>query len=179
MECSDGQLCQIGGALATVGVRWTLLIMRELFLGTRRFDDIVAQTGMSSHLLSTRLKRMQQDGLIERRRYNESPPRYEYWATGKGKELDAILLALRAWGLRWGTSALGAEPAMRMVEKASRDTMDAGWTAPRGSPFTFDQADVTLHEAYVSERSKKSHDFQLAKRRGALALKKKAGTPPA
>jgi len=83
--------------------------MRELFLGTKRFDDIMAQTGMSSHLLSARLKRMEGDLLIERRRYTDCPPRFEYYATTKGKQLDAVLLVLRAWGMRWGTSALGVK----------------------------------------------------------------------
>src|SRR5947209_15441482 len=95
-------LCPIARACSVVGDRWTLLILRELALGTRRFDDLQAQTGMSSHLLSTRLKRLEQDGVIERALYSERPPRYEYERTAKGKELDQVLLLLRAWGLKHG-----------------------------------------------------------------------------
>lgn len=154
-------VCQIAASLAVVGDRWTLLIMRELSMGVNRFDELQAQTGMSSHLLSTRLKRMEKDGLIEQRAYSERPRRNEYLATKKGKELDAVLLALRAWGLRWKLSSLGDEPCIAMHYKATGDTIDADWQIPPGGPpFTFDDIEASLHPAFVEERQAKSAAFQ-------------------
>jgi DNA-binding HxlR family transcriptional regulator len=154
-------VCQISCALSEVGDRWTLLIMLELSMGSRRFDELQAQTGISSHLLSTRLKRMEEDGLIERRQYLERPPRYEYHATAKGKELDAVLLTLRAWGLRWGQSALGSDPSIAMVYKATGEVIDGHWQIPNtGRPFTFDDVEATMHDSYRHEREAKGAVFQ-------------------
>src|SRR5271155_504435 len=83
-------VCEIARALSVVGDRWTLLIMREVGFGMRKFEEIQAYTGISSHLLTTRLKRMEKQGLLQRRRYKTHPARYEYVATPKGKELDAV-----------------------------------------------------------------------------------------
>jgi len=85
-----------------VGDKWTQLIVNELVLGIRKFEEIQANTGMSFHLLSTRLKRMLLQGLITRLPYNRRPVRHEHFATAKGKVLDPVLLALRAWSLLWG-----------------------------------------------------------------------------
>ncbi|CAN5154628.1 hypothetical protein BH10PSE17_BH10PSE17_03640 [soil metagenome] len=93
--------CPIARSLAIIGDRWTLLILRELALGNHRFDSLQARTGMSSHLLSTRLKRLEADAVIERRLYEERPPRYEYHATPKGRELDPLLSLLKTWGRKW------------------------------------------------------------------------------
>ena len=161
-------VCQIACSLAVVGDRWTLLIMRELSMGINRFDELQAQTGMSSHLLSTRLKRMEKDGLIEQRAYSEKPRRHEYLATKKGKELDAVLLALRAWGLRWKLSSLGEEPCIDMHYKATGENMDAAWQIPSGGPpFTFDDIDASLHPAFIEERAAKSAAFQARKKKTA------------
>lgn len=101
-DCVSDTVCPIARALSVVGDRWTLLILRELIMGVRRFDELQAQTGMSSHLLSTRLKRMEQDGIVERRLYSKKPPRYEYLQTAKGKDLDPVILMLRSWGMKHG-----------------------------------------------------------------------------
>lgn len=165
-------VCQISCALSEVGDRWTLLIMLELSMGSRRFDALQAQTGISSHLLSTRLKRMEDDGLIERRLYLERPPRYEYYATPKGKELDAVLLTLRAWGLRWGQSPLGSDPSIAMTYKATGEVIDGHWQIPRGAPFTFDDIEATMHNSYRHEREAKASVFhQKARRKKEAAAK--------
>jgi DNA-binding HxlR family transcriptional regulator len=159
-------VCEIARALAVVGDRWTLLIMREVGFGMRKFEEIQAYTGMSSHLLSTRLKRMEKQGLLQRRRYSTQPARYEYIATPKGKELDAVSLALRAWTLRWGDYAPGAEPAFRMVHKKSGEVIDASWQIPRdGHPFTFDDVGGSMSVAFRAERAARRAAFQAGKRR--------------
>ncbi len=94
-------LCPIARAESIVGDRWTVLVLRELFMGSHRFDEIQAQTGGTPQMVATRLKNMESDGLVERRPYSERPPRYEYHLTPKGKAFFSVVLALRAWGETW------------------------------------------------------------------------------
>ena len=108
-------VCPIARSLAVLGDRWTMLLVREFFLGTRRFDALQAQTGMSSHLVSQRLKRLEQAGIVERRQYQSRPPRYEYRLTEKGLDLHGVVLALRAWGMRWYGLDPASEPAVTLI----------------------------------------------------------------
>jgi DNA-binding HxlR family transcriptional regulator len=158
-------VCPIARSLSVVGDRWTLLILRELAMGSQRFDEIQAQTGMSSFLLSTRLKRLEKDGVIERRLYSERPPRFEYHTTEKGKDLDVVLLMLRAWEMKWGRGA-NEEPAVHMVHKRTKKVIDAAWRpSGTGKPFSFDDVDSTVSPAFAAEREAKRMAF-LAARRG-------------
>lgn len=168
-EVSDS-VCEIARGLSSIGDRWTLLIMRELGFQNHRFDEIQAQTGMSSHLLSSRLKRMEEDGLIVRRRYSEKPIRYEYLATKKGQELDSVLLAVRSWTMRWTRYKRGTEPACNLVHKSTGETLDGLWAAPRsGKPFTFNDVDASLSPAFKKERDAKSVAFLQARARSKAA----------
>ena len=102
------RVCSITDALSIVGDRHALLVVRELRYGQTRFQDIAAGTGAPRDVLTSRLRKLEQAGVIERRLYSERPPRYEYLLTGAGKELQPILLALKEWGDRHCN--LGAEP---------------------------------------------------------------------
>lgn len=158
-------LCPISRALAVMGDRWTVLIFREMSAGVHRFDDIQAQVGISSFLLSTRLKRLEADGLIERRSYSEKPPRFEYHPTAKGKAIDPIILALRAWGLEWGGYPEGSEPAVGMVHRRTGEVVDQMWAIPKEDmPFTLDCIDSTLSEAFAAEREEKRAKFYAQRR---------------
>jgi DNA-binding HxlR family transcriptional regulator len=97
----EGQVCSIAGALETVGERWTMLILRDAFLGIRRFDDFQRRLGISRGVLSTRLERLCEEGILERRRYQERPARFEYRLTPKGRDLWPVLMALMRWGDRY------------------------------------------------------------------------------
>ena len=119
--------CNIARSLSVVGDRWTLLIMREISLGVRRFEEIQAQTGMSSHLLATRLKRLEEDKIVERRVYNAKPLRHEYFATPKGKDLDVVLFAAGNWNIRWGDQT--EEPSVAVYDKVTGVRLSA---IPRG-----------------------------------------------
>ena len=96
------QDCPVARALDIIGERWTILVLRDLFLsGPRRFQDFQASLpGVAPNTLSARLKAMEAHGLIARRLYSEHPPRLEYYLTDKGKSLGPVLKALREWGLR-------------------------------------------------------------------------------
>lgn len=94
-------LCPIARAEAVVGDRWTVLVLRELFMGSHRYDEIQAQTGGTPQMVATRLKNLEAEGMVERRLYNERPPRYEYHLSEKGRAFYPVVLALRAWGETW------------------------------------------------------------------------------
>jgi DNA-binding HxlR family transcriptional regulator len=96
----DGQDCSIAGTLGLVGDRWTLLVVREAFLGNRRFEDIQRRLGVARNVLTDRLGRLVDDGLLERVRYSERPERFEYHLTEKGLDLWPVIVALMQWGDR-------------------------------------------------------------------------------
>jgi len=102
------RVCSITDALSIVGDRYALLVVRELRYGHTRFKDIAASTGAPRDVLTSRLRKLEQAGVIERRLYSERPPRYEYLLTDSGKDLHPILLALKEWGDRHCNP--GAEP---------------------------------------------------------------------
>lgn len=111
-----GMRCSIAGALELIGDRWTLLLIRDLSLGLRRYDDLRASTGIPAATLATRLKHLVGHGIVERTRYQERPPRDEYSLTAKGRDLWKVSVALREWGDRWDATGLGS-PTIEMVDR--------------------------------------------------------------
>jgi len=105
--------CPISGALDLLGDRWTLLVMRDvLFYEKKRFADFLASPErVASNILADRLKRLEQCGLIERRRYLERPPREEYRATARGTDLIPVLRELIRWGQHNVTGTAERPPA--------------------------------------------------------------------
>ncbi len=95
--------CPVAGTLDVVGERWTLLIMRDFVLHkTRRFQDLQESfTAIAPNILSARLKQLEQQKIIKRRQYSESPPRFEYILTKKGEELGTVIKALYIWGTKY------------------------------------------------------------------------------
>ncbi|MEP1144907.1 MAG: helix-turn-helix domain-containing protein [Henriciella sp.] len=94
----DDNWCPVARTLSLVGDRWTLLILRDCFLGMSRFDQFVTSTGATRHLISDRLKRLVEADILEKKAYSERPKRYEYVLTEKGHEFAPALLAFRDWG---------------------------------------------------------------------------------
>ena len=94
------QPCPIARTLDVVGEWWTLLIVRDAILGSQRFEDFKA-TGIADNILSARLKKLTEAGILRRRRYQTHPDRYEYLLTEKGHALAPVVLALRSWGKRF------------------------------------------------------------------------------
>jgi DNA-binding HxlR family transcriptional regulator len=94
----DTQVCSIARALEVVGERWSLLLLRSVFLGRHRFDELLDDLGITRSVLSARLKRLEEEGVLERRRYRERPERFEYHATDKGRALWPALHHLMRWG---------------------------------------------------------------------------------
>ncbi len=91
--------CPIACSLDLIGDRWTLLIVRDLFRGRKRFSDFLASDeGIKTNILTDRLKRLQEAGLVERSLYEKHPPRYDYHLTSKGRDLSPVLTAIYGWG---------------------------------------------------------------------------------
>ena len=93
--------CSIARPLSFLGERWAVLVLRDLFLGVRRFDEIQENLGIASNVLSQRLATLVDEGIAERHRYSEHPERFEYRLTEKGLDLQPVLLALLRWGDRY------------------------------------------------------------------------------
>ncbi len=115
------QTCSIARALSAVGDRWTLLVLREAFLGVRRFDDMHAHLGATRHLLADRLRKLVEHGVLERVQYRERPERFEYRLTAKGRDLYPVIVGLVRWGDRWMADDRGAP--MELVHKDCGHTM--------------------------------------------------------
>jgi DNA-binding HxlR family transcriptional regulator len=124
----EGQNCSIARTLEIVGERWTLLIIRDVFLGLRRFDQLQESLGVARNVLTDRLNRLVEQGILERVPYSERPPRYEYRLTDKGCELNVALTALR----QWGDHHLSEKPPRLLRRKADRKAVIAA-LVPRGA----------------------------------------------
>jgi DNA-binding HxlR family transcriptional regulator len=98
-----GRECSIANALGVVGERWSLLALREVLLGSRRFDQIAVNTGASRDILAARLRKLVEEGVLEKKQYEEHPPRFEYVPTEAGRALQPILQGLMEWGDRFVT----------------------------------------------------------------------------
>ncbi|HZD67258.1 MAG TPA: helix-turn-helix domain-containing protein [Acidimicrobiales bacterium] len=105
--------CSIARSLEVVGEWWTLLILRDAFGGVRRFEDLQRDLGIARTVLAERLQRLVDHRVLERHRYCEHPPRYEYHLTEKGRDLYPVIMALMRWGDRWTTDADGPPVVVR------------------------------------------------------------------
>ena len=94
----EGQNCSIARALEVVGERWTLLIVRDVFLGRRRFDELHESLGIARNVLTDRLNKLVGEGIFERVPYGDRPDRFDYQLTQKGLDLHVALIGLRQWG---------------------------------------------------------------------------------
>jgi DNA-binding HxlR family transcriptional regulator len=99
-NCYENQCCSMAAALEVVGERWSLLIVRDILLDLRRFDQIQADLGIARNVLQARLERLLEQGVVEKRLYQERPPRYEYRLTDKGLDLWPTIVSLMQWGDR-------------------------------------------------------------------------------
>ena len=101
----EGVNCSVARCLDVVGEWWSLLIVRDAFLGVTRFDDFQARLGISRNILTQRLNRLVDNEILTRVRYQDHPPRSEYRLTSKGRDLWSVVTAMRQWGDRWAAPA--------------------------------------------------------------------------
>ena len=115
--------CSVAQSLEIIGEWWTLLILRESFLGTRRFDDFIENLGIARNVLTNRLDTLVEAGVLERRTYDEARARYDYVLTDMGRGLWPVMTALRQWGDEWLLGE-GNEPVL-LEHKACGDHITA------------------------------------------------------
>ena len=105
--------CSIARTVDLIGDGWTPMVLREAFYGTTRFDDFERLLGIGRNVLSQRLARLVEEGVLERQAYQQNPPRYDYLVTEKGRELFPVLAAMMAWGDRWLAPSEGPPLVLR------------------------------------------------------------------
>lgn len=118
--------CPVSRAVERVGDPWVLMILRELFLGSRRFDEFQSNTGASPHVLSQRLKQLCADGILHKRVYSTHPVRHEYLLTDKGRDLWPVIVMLKAWGDKW----MGTQGAVTLTHKGCGRQMTPRLSCP-------------------------------------------------
>jgi DNA-binding HxlR family transcriptional regulator len=144
--------CPVARAVDIVGDPWMLMIIRELFLGSRRFDQFETYLGLSPRLLSARMRTLVSAGIVRRTPYQERPKRYEYRLTAKGLDLWPVIMALRTWGDRWGEWPAGKPSTLRHDGCGQLTTVEHHCAACGGS---IGPGDVTLEQspAALAERT--------------------------
>lgn len=103
----DTMTCSIARTLSVVGDRWTMLIIRDVFLGIRRFDGMQRDLRLTPHRLSDRLRKLVRDGILTRVEYEKRPRRFEYRLTEKGVDLYPLIVTMIEWGDRWMAGRAG------------------------------------------------------------------------
>lgn len=150
------QVCSIARSLEVIGERWSLLILREMFLGHHRFDEIQANLSITRSVLATRLTHLAEHGVLERRRYQTNPERFEYHATEKGAELFPVLGHLLAWGDRHYPPPEGPPRILR--HQGCGGTLDAAMsctrcrTSPRPGEILAEPGPALVARGLTSER---------------------------
>lgn len=135
--------CSIAGALDVIGDRWSLLVIREVASGRQRFTDIAQGTGAPRDVLTARLRKLEAEGILERRLYQDRPARYEYLLTAAGVDLVPILLALREWGDRH----VAGEPSVIVVHSCGARLVRETSCAACGGPVRLEDLSLTRHPA--------------------------------
>ena len=153
-------LCPIARATAVVGDRWTIPIIRELFVGSARFDEIQAQTGATAQMLATQLQRLEAEGMIERRVYSRRPLRHEYVLTRMGREFYPVIFALRAWGETWCKGK--DEPlAVRMTHRKCGAEVGLDGMCPKCRRFVArSDMDAQPNPEWAEERRQRQEDYK-------------------
>jgi DNA-binding HxlR family transcriptional regulator len=152
--------CVVARGLELFGDRWSVLILRDAFLGVRRFDEFRRDLGIARNILAERLDRLVAGGVLARRRYQERPPRDEYVLTDKGKDLLDVLLALWRWGDRWEPVP---EPRRLIHLACGHETHAVATCAHCGQPLARRELlmeplpDVVLERRAAEQRPSEAH----------------------
>jgi DNA-binding HxlR family transcriptional regulator len=145
--------CSVAQALEILGDWWTLLVVREAFLGTRRFADFEAHLGISKNVLTARLDHLVEHGVLERVDAGVHGTRYEYALTSMGKDLATVMTALRQWGDRW-IYGEGQEPLVVLDRRTGRPIPRLRIVGEDGAPLG--ARDLELRPRTSARRARRS-----------------------
>jgi DNA-binding HxlR family transcriptional regulator len=155
--------CPIARSLERVGEWWSILILRDAFHGLRRFDEFQKSLDIAPNTLTRRLNALVDSGLLDRRRYSERPPRYEYVLTERGRDFRPVLWAL----LAWGNKHLAPEGASVVVVDSETGAQADPLLVDRLSGRPLVEPDFTSAAGPAAdERTRRRHDFVPRQRRG-------------
>ena len=150
----DESLCGLARTRGVIGDRWTLLVLRETFLGTRRYDDYQRNLAAAPHIVAARLKKLVEHKVLEKRRYQDHPPRYEYRLTERGHELYPAVIALIGWGEKWLKSPQG--PATIRTHKSCNHRLHTVTTcAVCGEAVTARDVKAVMTPRFAAERARR------------------------
>ncbi len=156
------QACSVARALSVVGERWTMLIIRDAFFGTRRFDQFQGNLGITRHRLSERLGKLVEAGVLVKVPYNDRPVRYEYRLTRKGLALYPVLMSLARWGDEWMDKGEGA-PLEYVHQKCGHKTHATLTCSECGDPLRPQEVTPQLGpvlQAVADEREQAGESLQ-------------------
>lgn len=160
--------CSIARALELVGEWWTMLILREAFLGTRRFQDFQRNLGIARNILSARLKKLVTRGILERVAVEGGGRRLEYRLTEKGRAFFPVLMALMQWGDRFAACTGG--PPVRVVDRASGAPIaDIHVLSQDGRPLSGSEVRIVLGPGAVPMTRARFKRAQAARQSDAVA----------
>lgn len=135
--------CSIARTVDLLGDWWTPLVLREAFLGTRRFEEMQQRLTIGRTVLSQRLRRLVNEGVLERVKYQDRPERHEYVLTPKGQDLLPILLAMAHWGDTWLAGTCGPPTVLRH-ERCGRPTHAEVVCAACGEPLLAEEVTTMI-----------------------------------
>jgi DNA-binding HxlR family transcriptional regulator len=135
--------CSIARTVDLIGDWWTPLVLREAFYGVSRFEEMQRSLGIGRNVLTERLQRLVHEGVLQRRKYQDGPQRFEYRLTEKGRDLFPVLAAMISWGDKWLDRGLGAPVTLRHT-KCRRTTRAAVVCAECGQPFELGEIQAEL-----------------------------------
>ena len=151
----DDSLCGLARTLGVIGDRWTMLVLREAFLGTRRYDDFQHHLAAAPHIVAARLKKLVENKVLEKRRYQDRPPRYEYRLTERGLELYPAVIALIGWGEKWLKTTEG--PATIRTHKGCNHRLHVVATcAACGEAVTARDVKAVMTPRFAAERARRA-----------------------
>jgi DNA-binding HxlR family transcriptional regulator len=156
--------CSVAQALEVLGDWWTLLIIREAFLGTRRFADFEVNLDISKNVLTQRLAHLVEHGVLEPVDAGQHGTRYEYVLTAKGKDLLTLLTALREWGDRW-VFGDGQEPLLLFDRRTGRRVPRLRIRGEDGAPLGGRDLELRLGPGATAEQAASRPELKLGRRK--------------
>ncbi|QUH03459.1 helix-turn-helix transcriptional regulator [Saccharopolyspora erythraea] len=139
--------CSIARTMDLLGDWWTPLVLREAFYGVRRFDDFQQELGIARNTLSERLRRLVEEGLLEKQQYDTAPARYEYVLTEKGRDFFGVLAAMSRWGDRWLSGEKGP-PVTLHHDRCGHDSHAEVVCAVCGEPLRAEETSKRMGPGY-------------------------------
>lgn len=156
----DDLNCSIANALDLIGEWWTILILREAFFGTRRFEDFQQHLGIARNILSARLRKLCDNGVLERVPVKAGAKRHEYKLTKMGRDLQPTLIALTQWGDRWLHTTDGAP--VKFIDRASGEEIaDVAILSKDGRELTARDLALVPGPGATDKTRERLHQLQL------------------